>query len=573
MKHRHLLLTLAVLVLSAMQLMAQVVPVRLSNVVQKRNGKDYYVHVAQQGQTVFSIARAYGLHYSVAVLRTDVQSMQAGDTVWLPVNDQSRAAVVFACGSAQAVEQSETIAITVSQGQTLYSISKAYNTTVERLQDLNPELKDGGLKAGQTIQVPATKEAKASAEKASAKKTTATAATTPAPKQETKKVEPAKPIVPLEPRERISGEKVYVSVMMPLYLHKMEEISTTKFDVDQRRKQNYPSFEFIQFYEGLQLALEDLENQGISVVLNVVDVFSEADSAVVNAFDRHNVAQSDFVIGMLTRKPFAKLAQLALQNRVFVINPLSTREGLVDGNPYIIRYMPSAKAVAKSMVDIVSASPNSNLYVIHSNGKEEQAMYNALQEQLEGRNDIKTTYFNWSQNAKLASTLKTTDNNVLISIYDQGKDKNRIQVSMLLSRLSAMTKGRPTLMTKDNYVRDLSDVDYQQLQNLNYTMLYTAYLDYNDPIHSSFIDRYKNRYKTAPQGMYAGMAHDILLYFSHAISKKGSQFWKSPSIPKPAGMLFPLHIQQKAAGSGFENQTAVFYRMNNLKLVKAESNK
>lgn len=552
--------------------------VQLSNEVQTRNGKEYYVHVAQQGQTVFSIARAYGLHYSLAVLKTTVQNMAVGDTVWLPVNEQSRAKVMAACGSERASTpakpQEPVQTITVEPKQTLFSLAKAYGTTVEHLEELNPGLKENGLKAGQKLTVPSgnapaspNPQQKPSTAKSQSSSKQQPPAAQPMPNKNSTSVSQLPP-VSLLPRERISGEKVYVSVMMPLYLNKMGEISTTKFDVDQRGKKSYPSFEYIQFYEGLLMALEQLENQGISVVLNVVDVASEADSAVVGAFQRKNVKQSDFVIALLTRKPFAKLCELAREERLFVISPLSTRDEIVDNNPYVVKYQPSNAAIAKAMVEAAQMRyPNHHLYLVHSKGREEAPLYNAFLAELQG-SKMEYSFFDWAQASKLWTALKTSKNNVVVSIYEQGKDKNRIHVNTLLNRLSS--SGTNVLMTRQNLVRDIADVDYQVLQKLDYHMLYTAYLDYEDPEHKDFIDRFRLRFKTEPMDSYAALGNDILLYFATAISKKGSQFWTSPSIPRPQGMLFPLRIAQKEPHSGFENQTAVVYRMENFRLVKTK---
>ena len=51
------------------------VPIKVSGITQKIDGKEYYVHIVEQGQTVFSISRAYGLKYYDAVLKTDIHFM------------------------------------------------------------------------------------------------------------------------------------------------------------------------------------------------------------------------------------------------------------------------------------------------------------------------------------------------------------------------------------------------------------------------------------------------------------------------------------------------------------------
>lgn len=565
-----------VLIFMAGCLNAQSTPVKVSNVVQHINGKDYYVCVAQQGQTVFSIARAYGLHYSAAVLKTDIHSLSAGDTVWLPVNDQSRAAVAQVVGRSTATTDESTVTIEVQQGQTLYGIAKQYNTTIDKILELNPPVATEGLKAGQRLTVPKV------ANGASAGTTASTTAKTPSGKTSrpgttttnststAKATASTEPLYTLNVRDRIDKEKIHISVMMPLYLDKMGEISTTKFDVDQRGKKTFKSFEFIQFYEGILMAVDQLQQAGVKVVLNVVDVPSEDDATVVSAFNSHNCANSDLIIALLTRDPFAKAAQLARDNRVFIVSPMSSRSEILDNNPYVIKYMPSCEAMVSALLNrVASQYKGHHLFLIHSGSRNESDTFNEFKKQLDTRGDIPYTLFNWTQNAKLTSTLKTTKDNVVINIYDQGYSRNRVQLAQLMTKLSALSN-KPTLMTLNDYVHEVGDIDFSQLQNLNYHMITNAYLNYDNPTHKAFIDNYKDRYKTEPQGVYAGVGHDIMLYFATALNRQGSQFWSNPTLKSPDGMLFPLQVKQACPSCGFENQKATLYRMERFHLVPAQ---
>ncbi|MDO4217032.1 MAG: LysM peptidoglycan-binding domain-containing protein [Bacteroidales bacterium] len=557
------ILTVLCLLLMGGGLYAQSTPVQVSNVTQMMNGKNYYIYVIQPGQTVFSISRAYGLHYSTAVLKTDIHSIAVGDTVWLPVNAQSRAAVAQACGSAIAASNAPYQEIIVQQGQTLYALAKTYNTSVEKLEQMNPLVKSEGLKAGQTIKVPTS---------GTHSSTTTLPRTTPEPKKtstttDTKKAtQAAVNLQRIDVRERISKDKIYVSVLMPLYLDRMNEISTTKFDVEQRGKKTYKSFEFIQFYEGILMAVEKLQQQGYKVVLNVVDVSAEDDATVTEAWNSHNCASSDIVIALLTRSPFAKAAQLAKESRTFIVSPMSTRDEILVDNPYVIKYMPSDKAIAKSMIDIMAKyHSGGHLYIIHSKARTEESMRNAFTSQLEGRSDIQWTLFDWSAVGKLSTTLKASSDNVIVNIFEQSREKDRIQVNNLLNRLVSLNQP-PVLMTPANYVRDISDIDFSQLQKVNYHMLYTAYLDMNNPNHKDFIDSFKNHYRTDPTGVYAGVANDIMLYFVTALNQKGVAFWNNPEgFTAPSTLLFPLKIVRSQLG-GFENQAVSIYRMEDFHL-------
>ena len=89
MKRLIALLTLFLLFSSAcMAQMKGGTPVQVSHKVQVINGKRFMVHVVEQGQTVYAIARAYGLKEVEAVTKKDVHFLQIGDTVWLPCRGQ-----------------------------------------------------------------------------------------------------------------------------------------------------------------------------------------------------------------------------------------------------------------------------------------------------------------------------------------------------------------------------------------------------------------------------------------------------------------------------------------------------
>ena len=369
-----------------------------------------------------------------------------------------------------------------------------------------------------------------------------------------------------EQTQRKAGKTLKVALMMPLHLDQLDQISTSKFDVEQRGKRSYRQFEFIEFYEGLLLALDKLAEQGVSVELNVADVSGNTPAHVEEAFLSHHVDQCDFVVALLLRDCFDKAAELARQAGVYIVNPMATRSELCSENPYMVKIQPSLKGMIALMLNNMKFErPDAHLYIIHSNSKDEKAAMDELKRQLTERGDIKYTIFNWSQSARLVSVMKATPRCNVLSIYDQGKDNNRVYSINLLNRLSSIKKDSPTLYTLTDWTREYNDIDFAQLQLLGYHT-YSLAWDMSNDVHVQFLQSFRNRFGSEPTSQLAATAYDLMLYIGGGLARRSSDFWLTPGNSLPT-LVQPLHLGR--SGAGLENDKAQLYRLDDLRFIKA----
>lgn len=490
-------------------------PVKVSSETQMLHGRKYYVHIVEKGQTVYSIARAYKVESYDAVTHVDIHFLHPGDTVWLPFRGQF--------GDDE-------------------NVTKPQNKTSTETKNNDKPKADSSTKTNDKTSKHASR-------------TQTTAATS----------EPARP-----PQVRNVGRTVKMALMMPLHLDQLEEISTSKFDIDQRGKKSYRQFEFIEFYEGIMLALEKLAEQGIHVELNIVDVSGNTPASVEQAFTTYNVAQSDFVVALLLRDCFDKAAELAQQAGIYIVNPMATRSELCAENPYMVKIQPSSsEMISRMLANMKAERPNGHLYIIHSNAKAEKPVLDELKRVLTERGDIDYTLFNWSQNAKLANVLKGTPNCSVLSIYDQGKDLNRVYAGNLLNRLAAFKTKTPTLYTLNDWTREYNDIDYAQLQLLNYHTYYTSW-DMTNEVHVEFLRAFRERYATEPTSGLAATGYDLTLYLVEGLHRKGADFWSNPTIGGD-DLTQPMRLLRRQAG--LENVRATLFRMDALRFVPATTKK
>jgi len=113
-------------------------------VVETINGKKYYIHIVEQGNTLYGIQNLYKVKMETILAANPNLSdnLIIGQKILIPVDPTTNTSVM----------QSSTH--TVLAGETLYGISKKYNCTVAELQTLNPGISEG-ISIGQQIKIPA----------------------------------------------------------------------------------------------------------------------------------------------------------------------------------------------------------------------------------------------------------------------------------------------------------------------------------------------------------------------------------------------------------------------------------
>ena len=112
-------------------------------------GVTFFLHTVEKGQTLFAISKAYEISLNDIIIENPkaIDGIKPGQVLKVPVKKPKIIEPAL-------VTEDENYKIhKVEAGQTLYSIAKQYETSVEKLKIANPELIDG-LKGGQLLKIP-----------------------------------------------------------------------------------------------------------------------------------------------------------------------------------------------------------------------------------------------------------------------------------------------------------------------------------------------------------------------------------------------------------------------------------
>lgn len=230
---------------------------------------------------------------------------------------------------------------TVEKSVGLYRISKNFGCTQEEIIELNPQLKERGLHFEEVIFVPAkslpatvepavipspTKEATPVVEPAPAAE--ATPASTPTPTQETTAV--------AETTAGIDSSALRLAVLLPLQAGAVER--TAMMD------------RFFDFYEGVLLAINDIQATGKKLDVTVLDI-DKGNSRLEQIIADNQLAGMHGILGPAYPTQVSRIASYIAEQHIPTLIPFTDHVDEIANNPYLMQFNAPSEDEAMVMAD------------------------------------------------------------------------------------------------------------------------------------------------------------------------------------------------------------------------------
>lgn len=658
----------------ACNLTAQVKVERSTEIV-KISGKEYYMHHVKAGETLFSIAQAYQVTIEeIERLNPEVaEGLKAGQVIGIPVVEpQESLGHTAENEKTTLVLNGEYV---VQAGENLYDIAKKFGIDVSEFKALNPgltnepnlgtvikvpnivntddylvhkveynerttsllnrwkvsesEFRGINISVGshvfvnQMVLIPIPREGRMSlstetvAEEIVAEEINAE-----------EDVDEGKPLSPLEGHEVVFAEekdwevpecnpsddnasKHYkVALMVPLYLYDIGKLDVDKERVAQARKSR--SLSFLQFYEGFMMAVESLtQDDGLHLDLMVLDV-TDNESTAHDALSEIQNKDLDLIVGPFFSKSFEVVEAYAKEKGIIMINPLSTRESIIEGNPNVVKVKASAAGQIMDVYNIVkNYYQDANVFIV-SQEKEEDADYlNVLEQQViqavkaevpvsheeilryareeskeremgerlvstvdvEGQvystedlqshpmdgvvleNPVKR--YAYSDIGKMKSQLSGVRNNLVFAYGD-----SNVFATQVLNTLKKEVDMKPiTLVALPDWTK-FEKLLVDNLLDMNAIYFSDFFVDYRNPQVKQFVQRFRSKYKAEPQ-QYAFEGYDVAWYFLNALMRYGRDMAGClPYFDLPL-LHAQYHFKNMGQNNGIENQAWSVYQYDN----------
>jgi len=427
--------------------------------------------------------------------------------------------------------------------ESLYSICKKFDVTEAELLSMNPFIADG-LKAGQTLMIPVKditgkkkeQEILVSNDPAVVKATV---------------TEKARKIVP-----GIS-DKPRITILLPF-----AETSVSG-----------ANDKYIEFYEGLLLAVDSLKSLGISFDVQALESGEDA-QGINHAIITGKLNETDYCIGGTTPEQIALLAKWAKTNQKILILPFSSRIPEMENNPYLFQTNTPHESMYDKLTDFtVDRIGKSNIVFLKTNVDIEDSR-SALISQLKTKFKNKgiaykeVTYNdNEEELSALAAVLVSSRENQIIPPPMTMNEVNR-----LVTRLASLSNTAPdkkiALMGYPDW-QAMSKGYQKRLYELNTYIYSNFYADVQLQNVRDFQVRFtrsfgKNMLNSYPK--YGMMGYDIATYFIPRMVFERSE--NMEIIPSIAPLQNDFVFDSKSPMSGSYNQTLYIINYNPDNTVK-----
>ena len=481
----------------------------------------------------------------------------------------------------------------VLERQTLYSICKAYNVTMEQIFEANPSVKEEGLKKNSILLIPCPDRKQ---------ETVVTAADTSqsggkaGKKQKIHTVKwyedldaiadrygvsvesimkangltgrklskRQKLVIPepgqIFPEEEAAADTVAAAdtlpagegpanaaALLPDRTEKVEAVLLLPFNASGEKPRNGS----IDFYNGALMAVKQLGDSGTDIDLSVYDV-----EGGILPVTTERLEKSDIVIGPVSAGDLSRLMEKCPETTC-IVSPLDHKaEYLENGHPNFIQAPSSNLTIYEDLAEWIKeerGDSDEKVIIIHEKGARNIEETGAMNTILE-KDGIPFSSFSYSilEGRDVQEPLKAmmdscSVNRILVMSESEAFVNDVVRNLNLL-----IHGGYGVILYGASKIRSFETIE---VDNLHHTQLHTSlayYVDYENPSVRDFVRKYRALYNTEPTP-YAFQGYDVTLYFLQLCATYGKDWAKHLENSGKAMLQTDFRFRKAGENDGYVN--------------------
>ncbi len=511
----------------------------------KHNGKYYYLHIVQKGETLYGLSKLYTIPIDSIVQHNmfiKENGLKLHDEIIIPVKEINLPVITQN-------KKNDIIKHTVKKGETLYSISKMYDVFIDTIVFYNPIIKLNGLKENMELTIyPTSKSTSSAFNTTEIVKKDSITNYSEEPKNHFQLFKSA--IKNLQDTSVDVKKEFSVAVLLPFYL-KQNDSTLLK------RDRIYPKSNIaLDIYTGILAAKDSLELLGYSVSLRVYDV--DADTVLTTQILKNNRLDTfDLVIGPLHKSSFMLVAEYLKKYSIPIVCPVQNTSKILESSPNAYKIFPSQSIEYTKLGDYICKNHSKDKLIIidfesqnQGIGKQLKSKFNLLHSFDEKFIQDSAVYINMKtvNISKITPHLSATKKNILLLMCD-----DNVFLSDFINKIQHYAKDQQILLFGSDILRELNNLDFDQLQTLN-THFSSSY-DFKEMEDGLLYNKISTTF-SVPINKYVLAGFNTLFYFNPTFNNSYTTY----------GMRFNFY--KASSNYGYENSDVYIFKLSDYSYVK-----
>ncbi len=294
----------------------------------------------------------------------------------------------------------------------------------------------------------------------------------------------------------------------------------------------------IDVYQGIELAKDTLEKQGIKISLRAYDTERNA-AKLKSILGTEELKSADVIIGPLLREDNALIQEFSKTWQINAFNPLANDIDMIRDNPFGFLFQPSFEALGKKSAEYLINDPlhtkKKCLVFYGSNVRDSVLAWNfiARAEEAGIKVILKQEVFREESN-------KITDILATPTEFDEWKAPSQFTIPKDSIGAIFVASDDPVIYTKvvsavetrkdkaliigsENWMENGS-IDLSKFQQMNFVLYAPNYVSSTNPSYAVFNQQFIRKHGRSPNSLstnYARIGYELMLLLGHALKKYG----------------------------------------------------
>lgn len=523
------------------------------------NSEHYKVHVVSEGETLYGISKQYNL--TVGELKNANPGIEDGISIGQEIKIPKEENVGEIIQDDPIVENEYEISVsdsvvvhTVLEHETLYSISKRYMVSMDTIKAMNG-LRNNKVKKGNTLKIPVKKVNYTILEK---------------------EIIPIHKDSVVVTDEGVKKGTYKIALLLPFMFaqNDIEMGKTLKFG---QVREMYPTSKIaFEFYQGFELAADSLRKAGLNLEIYVYD--TKKDTATVGKIlNGEELQDVDLVVGPLFKKTIGHAVQICAEKNIRIVLPFKADASLLHDHPLVFKAVSSNMTLIDGSVDyIIDKHAHHNVIILKPYTEGDKALYERAKSRFNEKITTVDSYNDAIVELGLGSSggrdlngymKKDTTNVVIVPSSD---------VKFVTSALNRLNK----VMNLNPYAKNLrivvfgfedwnkyNDIDVLHRNRLNQHYATYRFVDYNIGRGKEFVRSFRAHTGVDPT-VYSSQGFDIGMYFLSALYLNGTNIENNISNYHIELVQNNFKFNSIAEGSGFENVSVSIVKYLDFELIE-----